>query len=251
MKKYLLSLFACTLLFLPLSPALAKLDLGKKGLDTAAVETAGYATDANGTGLAELVGTVIKTLLSFVGVIFLVLMVYAGYLWMTAQGEESQIEKAQGIIRSSVIGMVILVGAYSITAFVVPKIVEKTVAGETNTNNLGGNEYCCSICDDSGQNCVKNVTQNEQECMANAQCVHQGQYCSIQIVPAGQCTGGTDNVNCCIFTNHGVETKEEVDTEEGCDQRFNYYCSQFNDNRCNANVDYGHRFEVVPAGQCH
>ncbi len=63
-------------------------------------------------------GRIINTALSLVGLIFLILMVYAGYLWMTARGEEAEITKAQNIIKSSVIGLIIVMSAYAITYFV-------------------------------------------------------------------------------------------------------------------------------------
>jgi len=53
-------------------------------------------------------------------------MVYAGYLWMTARGESDQVDKAKKIIVQSIIGLVITVGAYSITAFVVPALLKRT-----------------------------------------------------------------------------------------------------------------------------
>lgn len=67
-------------------------------------------------------GTVINTALSLVGLIFLILMVYGGYLWMTARGEESQIEKAQNIIRSAIIGIVIVMSAYAITFLITSRL---------------------------------------------------------------------------------------------------------------------------------
>lgn len=94
-----------------------------------AAENAGFNKDTTETTFAETIGTVIQAILSFVGVIFLVLMVYAGFLWMTARGDEGQVEKAQDIITTSIIGLVIVIGAYSITAFVVPKILERTAGG--------------------------------------------------------------------------------------------------------------------------
>lgn len=96
-------------------------DLVKK-----AAGEAGYKEDTTETTFAETLGTVVKAALSFVGIIFLSLMVYAGFLWMTARGEESQVEQAQEIIKQSIIGLIITVGAYSITAFVVPAILERT-----------------------------------------------------------------------------------------------------------------------------
>jgi hypothetical protein len=44
---------------------------------------------------------------------------------MTAAGEQEKIEKAKKIIRGAVIGLIITVGAYSITAFIVPRVLER------------------------------------------------------------------------------------------------------------------------------
>ena len=67
-------------------------------------------------------GRVINTALTMVGIIFLLLMVYGGYLWMTARGEEEQIKKAQKVITSSVIGLIVVLSAYAITVFVTKKL---------------------------------------------------------------------------------------------------------------------------------
>ncbi len=101
------------------------IDLGKNYVSNAA-NKAGYASGTNETTFAATLGTVVKTALSFVGVIFLSLMVYAGYLWMTARGESDQVDKAKKIIVQSIIGLIITVGAYSITAFVVPAVLART-----------------------------------------------------------------------------------------------------------------------------
>jgi cation transporter-like permease len=65
-----------------------------------------------------IVGKVINAALTMVGMIFLVLMVYAGYLWMTARGEADQVEKAKSIITAAIIGLVLVVSAYAISVFV-------------------------------------------------------------------------------------------------------------------------------------
>lgn len=111
------------------TPALAKVDIGLDKVEKAAVEKAGYAK-ATETTFAETIGMVIKGALSMVGVVFLVLMVYAGYLWMTARGEEEAIKKAQKIIISSIIGLIIVLASYSITNFVVLAILSRTAGGD-------------------------------------------------------------------------------------------------------------------------
>lgn len=124
MKK-LIVLFSLLSLMLVPSTAFA-LDLGSKYTENARKE-AGFAK-ADETTLSQTIGGVIKAALSLVGTIFLALTVYAGFLWMTAAGDESKVEKAQNIIRSAVIGLIIALSAYGITTFVVNKVVEKTVS---------------------------------------------------------------------------------------------------------------------------
>lgn len=57
--------------------------------------------------------------LSFLGVIFLVLAIYAGITWMTSQGNEKAIEKAKNILTNSIIGLVIVALAYVISYLVI------------------------------------------------------------------------------------------------------------------------------------
>lgn len=71
-----------------------------------------------GVGLENIVSTVIETFLGLLGIIFVVLMVLGGYTWMTAGGDESKIESAKKRITRAIIGLIIVVGAYSITYFV-------------------------------------------------------------------------------------------------------------------------------------
>jgi hypothetical protein len=81
--------------------------------------------NTNGVGQAlikktpEIVaGTVIGAVLSFVGVIFFILIFYGGFRWMMAQGNEQEVETAKKIIIAASIGLVIVLAAYAITAFV-------------------------------------------------------------------------------------------------------------------------------------
>ncbi len=72
--------------------------------------------------LETTLGSVIKGALSLVGTIFLILTVYAGILWMTAQGNDDQIDKAVKIIKASVVGLFITMSAYAITYFITTKL---------------------------------------------------------------------------------------------------------------------------------
>lgn len=74
----------------------------------------------------DIVGGIIKTALSLLGVIFIILIIYGGYLWMTAGGNEDKVSKAQTIIRNSVIGLAIVLAAYAITFFIVQQLTDTT-----------------------------------------------------------------------------------------------------------------------------
>ncbi|MBI4457697.1 hypothetical protein HY633_01910 [Candidatus Uhrbacteria bacterium] len=82
--------------------------------------------DTSQGDVAATVGSLIGGLLGFVGVIFLVLMVYAGFLYMTAQGNEDQVEKAKTLIKNAIIGIVIVFLAYAITTFVTEQVVTQS-----------------------------------------------------------------------------------------------------------------------------
>lgn len=83
----------------------------------------------SGGGLTELVGRMINIVLGFLGIIFLVLMLYAGFLWMTAGGDKAGVEKAKSIIQQAVIGLVVVVAAYAISNFVLGSLLNATGQG--------------------------------------------------------------------------------------------------------------------------
>jgi len=74
--------------------------------------------------LPSLIGRFVQGTLSFVGVIFLILMVYGGFLWMTAGGNEEHVAKAKKLIMSATIGLFIVIGAYAITYYLTSVLLE-------------------------------------------------------------------------------------------------------------------------------
>lgn len=80
----------------------------------------GQSYDINTTGntLIDNIATLIKTILGLLGFIFVILTIYAGFLWMTAGGNGDQIKKAKAIMTNTVIGLIIIVSAYAITWFI-------------------------------------------------------------------------------------------------------------------------------------
>ena len=77
--------------------------------------------------LPYLVGTIIQQFLALLGVIFLGLTLYGGYLWMMARGNEQQVEKAKETLKAGVIGMAIMFSAYAIANLVVNSLASQTL----------------------------------------------------------------------------------------------------------------------------
>ena len=76
--------------------------------------------------LPVVIGNIISVLLGLLGLVFLVLVVYAGFLYLTAQGEDAQVKKAKAILTKGVIGMMLAVGSYAITNVVVDAVTVVT-----------------------------------------------------------------------------------------------------------------------------
>ena len=115
--------------FLPASAAAFVLTLGAGILPVSAQVDIGTGLDDVGVGaglsdreLPEIIGSFIQVFLGLLGIIFLVLVLYAGFLWMTAQGETEKTDKAKKLLTQAVIGLVIIVAAYAISGFVVDAI---------------------------------------------------------------------------------------------------------------------------------
>ncbi len=90
------------------------------------VGDSGYGTSGGPQSLTTTIGTIISTILGLLGIIFLVLAVYAGFLWMTSQGSEDKVKKAKQILSSSIIGLIITLAAYAIADFVVTEALSAT-----------------------------------------------------------------------------------------------------------------------------
>ncbi len=73
-----------------------------------------------GLGTADLqaaVLNIIRWILGLLGLIGVVMVLYGGFTWMTAGGNEEKIEKAKKIISAAIIGIVIVVLSWAIVTY--------------------------------------------------------------------------------------------------------------------------------------
>ena len=110
--------------FLYWLPTIVLADGEKKGLKDrlkkVAEEGAGFPenTQEGSVYFAEKIGEIVNILLAFLGVIFIVLIIYGGFLWMTAGGNEDQVGRAKKFITNATIGLVVVMLSYALAYFV-------------------------------------------------------------------------------------------------------------------------------------
>ena len=81
-------------------------------------DAGGYQANVSETTFAETLGKIVNAALSLLGVIFVILIVLAGYNWMTAAGDEAKVTKAKESIRRAIIGFIIVASAFAIYNFI-------------------------------------------------------------------------------------------------------------------------------------
>ena len=71
-----------------------------------------------------LIISIINVALTFLGLIFIILILYGGFTYMTASGDSKRTEKAIGILRDSVIGVAIIFISYGIVNYVIEEAIK-------------------------------------------------------------------------------------------------------------------------------
>lgn len=92
----------------------------------AVAKTAQYNTDQ--TSIVPVIQIVLKVFFSVLGIIFLSFTIYGGYKYMIAGGNEENIKIALDIIRQAIIGLIIIIGAYAISEFIVETVTKNVLS---------------------------------------------------------------------------------------------------------------------------
>lgn len=93
-------------------------------------------------------GTIVRGALTVIGLIFLILTVYGGALYLTAGGNEETVKKAKSILARAVIGMLIVLFAGAITQFITKQILtpsgdQTCITGDTYSAEWTGVDFGC------------------------------------------------------------------------------------------------------------
>ncbi len=125
MKKILSIIFSLLFIFtlVPIVQAGLNDAFGNGSMQEIVGQKAGFET-AGENNLENTISNVITLVLSFLGIIFISLLIYGGVNWMTAGGNESKIESSKKLIKQAIIGIIVVLGAYTITYFILNNLTD-------------------------------------------------------------------------------------------------------------------------------
>jgi len=82
--------------------------------------------DTQANDVLDRVAKIIKYVLGALVMLFMVLIIYAGFKWMTAGGNEDNINSAKKIMTSAIIGVVVILFSYALTVFIFNILLTKS-----------------------------------------------------------------------------------------------------------------------------
>lgn len=94
---------------------------------TFSVESVGSQIGLGDADLKETVLNIMRWLLGIMTLIAVVMIIYAGFIWLTAAGNEDNVDKAKKIISAAVIGLIVVLLAWAIVIFVTRTTANVTV----------------------------------------------------------------------------------------------------------------------------
>lgn len=81
---------------------------------------------ATSTDVREAIVNIIRFILGFLGLIAVIIVLYGGFQWMTAAGNEEKVSSARATLTAGLIGLVIILSAYALTQFVIGTYINVT-----------------------------------------------------------------------------------------------------------------------------
>jgi amino acid transporter len=132
-KKHILSLFLIifllvlpTIIFFTPNSVIADENLAESqvGLETIGQSSFGYGN--KNIDFRIQVIRIINLSLSFLGVIFVGLIVFSGYEWMVAGGNDDKVAKAKKRLINAVIGLCIVLASWTISYFILRRLAAIT-----------------------------------------------------------------------------------------------------------------------------
>ncbi len=128
-KKYFLIYLTLVFLLCPILSIRVQAADNSKTAEAFSKDKYGLYDTANKAGLLDtaiskksspldIAADILGIALSFLGIVFFGIMLYAGIRWMTALGDSQKVETSKGMLESAGIGLIIILASYAIATYV-------------------------------------------------------------------------------------------------------------------------------------
>ncbi len=128
-------------IFLPFTNIALAVDEGgsmlRDGIDKSANISGLKPEEGSDISLSFMIGQFLKGGIGLLGLLFLILILYAGITWMTAAGDEKKLSAAKQTMINATIGLVVSLLAYQITSYIISNIQVVPVAPEAPPADIG------------------------------------------------------------------------------------------------------------------
>jgi len=155
MKKIYLIIILGLIAFSPISVLASKFQEGLTATGAKVPELGAVQT------LQSYAANLIQALLGLLGIVFVALLIYGGYYYLTSAGNEEKVKKGKNVLKAAVVGIVIVLSGYTLTTFIVnmietpvvtngpapnciPECVYQTTSGPTNSADVYNQLLCCN-----------------------------------------------------------------------------------------------------------
>lgn len=155
------------------------------GMYAAAARAQSYGLEETGAKLGydqsqtvySIIGTVTSGVLASIAFIFFGLALYAGLRWLTANGNQEKIEKAQSTLTAAIVGLIITLSSYGLTVFIFQRLgardsgANSAANGSSGTGSSAGASGACA-------NGKQDGTETDVDCGGSCDaCRSVGQKC--------------------------------------------------------------------------
>ena len=92
---------------------------------------AGYAENSGLTtrDIRDVTISLIRVVLGFLAIVATIIIIYGGFKWMTAAGNEEKVTEARKLLVAGIIGLIIIIAAFAIVTFVLQRTMEAMNGG--------------------------------------------------------------------------------------------------------------------------
>jgi hypothetical protein len=86
--------------------------------------------------IREVIAYIIRVILGLLGTICVVIILYAGFLYMTSGGNDDKKEEAMAWIKGAVIGLALILMSYALSRYIISQLISATTGAGTGAGTI-------------------------------------------------------------------------------------------------------------------